>query len=76
MNDFTNRYPQYADIAEIIRQARAERAAAMGELIAAGIEATIGLVRNGIESLYTNVVQYRSRHAADAGYFAPGPAHR
>ena len=76
MNDFRNLYPQYADIEEIVRRARAERAVAMAELIADAVEASINLVRSGIESLYTSVTQYRSRHPADAGYFTPGPAHR
>lgn len=76
MDEFRNRYPQYADIEEIIRRARAERSVAMAELIASGVEATIDAVRNAIESLYTSVASHRSRHADDAGYFAPGPAHR
>ena len=76
MDEFRNRYPQYADIAEIIRHARAERSVAMAELIASGVEAVIGVIREGIESLYTSVASHRSRHAADAGRFAPGPAHR
>lgn len=76
MEDFTNLYPQYADIEDIIRRARAERSVAVAELIASGVETTLRVIRESIESLYTTVAHHRSRHAADAGYFAPGPAHR
>ena len=76
MNDFRNRYPQYADIEDIIHRARAERSAAMGELIASVVGAAVRGIGSALDYVFTSVAQHRSRHPADAGYFAPRSAHR
>jgi hypothetical protein len=76
MNDFRSRYPQYADIEDIIHRARAERSAALGELIASAVEAAARGIGSALEYVFTSVAQHRSRHPADAGHFAPGSAHR
>jgi len=74
--DFSNRYPDYAEIEGLIRRARLERSVAVADLVARAVVATGRGIRNALEQTFSAVVTYRSRHAADAGLFAPGPAHR
>ena len=71
MKDFRTLYPQYADIEEIIRRARAERSAALGELIANFIIETGRGVRAIALGLSDGLALWRTHRGIEAGVLQP-----
>ena len=71
--DFETRYPEYADVAEYVRRANAERSIYIAHLIAAGVER----VANAFRTLADAVIETeREWHQLEAESFARHAAKR
>ncbi|HUL56990.1 MAG TPA: hypothetical protein VLT60_08325 [Usitatibacter sp.] len=71
--DFETRYPQYADVAEYVRRANAERSVYIAHLIATGVER----VAQGFRALVDAVLEAeRDWHHLESESFARHAAKR
>jgi len=71
--DFESRYPEYADVAEYVRRANAERSIHIANLIAAGVERLARGVRAIVEAV---LAAEREWNELDAESFARHAAKR
>ena len=69
--DFRTQYPQYAEIEEIIRRARAERSVALGEAIATFVTETGRLIRDVARGLSDGLALWRTQRGVEASVLEP-----
>ena len=76
MSEFSKRYPEYASVEELIRNAHAERSVAIAHMIAVAADKAIRLVERLIGSLGDNLQAEHERRLIDADSFLRRAIHR
>jgi len=69
MNDFKNRYPEYATVEEHIRQSRLERSVAIAEWLSELVVSTGRGVQRLVEATGASLAAERDRRAVEADAF-------